>query len=320
MKAVLLAAGLGKRLLPITKSIPKPMIMIAGKPLLEYIIEDLTKSGFDEICLVVGHLRNHIEDYFKDGSKYNVKISYVIQHDFVGTASATKLTKSFVNEEPFLLYLADTIIPYNLEENLQRIISNDSEIGLLSAKIQKNNIKNVGNIEVKDDFVIKINEKSLDSKSDLGWAGVAFFKSNYIFEIIDELNPSFRNEFEITEAMNLMLNHNRKIRNYICEKYIDAGTISGILELNNFILNQHKFSRNHIPKTLQNELKNPVYIGTNCDIDDNVSIGPFVSIGNDVLIDANVKIEQSVIMDGAQISPNQKISHSLVSIDGKISL
>ncbi|MDC1136659.1 sugar phosphate nucleotidyltransferase [Nitrosopumilus sp.] len=307
MKVVLLSAGLGKRLEPITYSIPKPMIPISGKPILGYIIDDLKKLGFTDFCIVIGHLGEKIKQYFGDGTNFNVKISYVEQEIFSGTATATKLAKNFVNDSPFLLYLADTIIPKNLRNYIQNMINSNFEINLLSSQINSSEIGNVGNIEVKNECVSKISEKTLSSKSNLAWAGIAFFKNNYIFKMIEQLSPSQRGEFEITDAMNLVLENNVKIGNFTCDGYIDAGTISGLLELNTFILNLQQ-------RTTQNSsnIHYPVYIGNQCTIGKNVELGPSVSIGDGVNIGDNVKIKNSLIFNNSKISSNQNISNSII--------
>ncbi len=313
MKVILLAAGLGKRLEPVTSSLPKPMIMISGKPILEYIINDLKNAGFTDFCLVVGHQNEKIKKYFGNGSSFDIKISYVEQKIFSGTASATKLAKNFVGDQSFLLYLADTIIPKNLNNHLEKMIKSNNEISILSSKILPSQIGNVGTIEVKKNNVLKITEKDLNSKSHLGWSGIAFFSNDYIFQMIEKLNPSQRGEFEITDAFNLILTNKIKIENFTCEGYVDAGTISGLLELNQIILNKEK---NIIENN--SDINFPVYIGKQCHIGKNVELGPFVSIGNNVNIADNVKLKNSVILDNSKILSNQKISDSVIDEYGNI--
>jgi NDP-sugar pyrophosphorylase family protein len=307
LKVILLAAGLGKRLEPITSFMPKPMIPISGKPILEYIIDDLKKSGFTEFCLVIGHLGEKIRQYFGDGTKFNIKIYYVEQKTFSGTASATKLASFFVKGSPFLLYLADTIIPKNLGNYLHDMITSNSEISILSSQINSSEIGNVGNIEVENDYVSKITEKTLNSKSNLAWAGIAFFKNDFIFKMIEKLSPSQRGEFEITDAMNLVLDNNVNIGNFTCDGYVDAGTISGLLKLNKLILNLQQV----IPQNFC-KIHSPVHIGNKSHIGKNVELGPFVSIGNNVTIGNNVQLENSLILNNSKIPSNQNISNSVI--------
>ena len=235
MKAVILSAGEGKRLKPTTDFMPKTMIKISGKPIIEYIINDLLKFGFNEICIVIGHRGNQIKSYFGDGTKLNAKISYVVQKELKGTANATNSARNFVCEEPFLLHLGDAINPGALEENIENMLNNDADINILSTPILPSKVSKVGNIETDGNNVIRITEKSPKSKSNLSWAGVAVFKSNFIFKIIDKLQPSLSGEYEITEAMNNALSYGFKIRNHVCKKSIDAGTMNGLEEVSKYI-------------------------------------------------------------------------------------
>ena len=313
MKAVLLAAGRGNRLKPITNKIPKLMIKICGKPILEYVINDLVKCGFDEICLVIGHFGNQIKDYFKDGSKFNIRIHYIVQEKLTGTANALNCAKEFVKDDPFLLYLSDTIIPKDLSYHLKKMIDDKSEINILSAKIAKSDSGNVGNIEVNNDYVTKINEKPTKRKFELGWAGLAIFKSDFIFKIIENLVPSSTGEYEITEAMNECLSYDKTIRNNICDGFIDAGSPNGLLEMSKFILKNSFFSSKNSFKIENQTIIKPSYIGNNCIIGKNVTIGPFVSIGNNVKLGHNVTVAYSLILDGAEIESNKTILKSIIS-------
>ncbi len=316
MKAVLLAAGVGTRLFPITSNLPKQMIKIVGKPILEYILEYLIQLNFDSICLVIGYNGEKIEEYFGDGSRYGIKIIYVYQIEQKGTANATYLAKDFVGQDGFLLYLADTIIPNSLEDFLQKIISNKFEIELLSSEIPKEKTDFVGNILINGDLVTKISEKSELDNTKLGWAGIAFFKSNLIFKMIEKMNLSATGEYEITDAMNGILLE-KKIRNHKCASFIDTGTLKGLLSLMKFLLQKKKVCHT-IP--ILSTISSPVYIGKNCKFGKNTIIGPMVSIGDNVNIGNNTIIKNSIILDGVLIPSNQKISDSVLSNDHQLSL
>jgi len=316
MKAVLLTAGKGERLFPITTNLPKQMISIAGKPILEYVIEHLIRLNFDNICLVIGHKGEKIEKYFGNGSRYGIKITYVYQRKQKGTAHATYLTKDFVGQDGFLLYLADTIIPSGLEDFLQKINPNKFEVELLSSAITQEKTKFVGNILINGDLVTKISEKSRLDKTQLGWAGIAFFKSNLIFKMIEKLNPSATGEYEITDALNNILLE-KKIRNYICTSFIDTGTLKGLLNLMRFLFLDKKDA---YFKTDLAILSNHIFVGDNCEFGKNTIIGPMVSIGDNVCIGNNTTIKNSIILDNVKIPSNQKISGSILSSEHQLYL
>ena len=190
------------------------------------------------------------------------------------------------------------------------MLDSNSEIDILSSKVPKNKIPSAGNIKVdKKNYVIKIHEKPTKITSKLAWAGLAMFKSNYIFKVIESLKPSFREEYDITEAMNNLLNI-KKIRNHVCDRYIDCGTPAGLLEAVKLILGNRKIK---IKSELKKSIISPTYIGRNSMISNHVTIGPFVSIGNNVTINENVSIKNSLILDNTVIDKNQIINKEIFS-------
>ena len=314
MKAVLLAAGIGKRLDPITKSIPKPMIKICGKPIIEYIINDLVKSDFNEICIVVGHESEQIKNYFNNYDD-KIKISFVIQDEYKGTADATYCAKNFVKDDPFLLYLSDTLIPFKINSLIKKMIK-VNEISILSSDNFANISISVGNILVKNDYLHQISEKSDKLISKLAWAGVAYFNNSSIFNFIENLSLSPRGEYDITEAMNLMLINNIKIRNYLSKEFIDCGTLNGLTHGLKHILNSHK-SNSFLYDDVT--ILNPSYIGHNCLFGKNTIIGPNSSIENNVTLGDDVCIKNSIILDNSIIPSNTNISNSIISKNGILS-
>ncbi|MFX1234248.1 MAG: sugar phosphate nucleotidyltransferase, partial [Promethearchaeota archaeon] len=133
MKAVILAAGKGKRLRPITATRPKPLIPIAGRPLLEHNILGLIDAGIDQILLVVGYKEEMIKDYFGSGKeKFNVNINYVTQEEYLGTAHATGYARDFVKNDHFLLMNGDLLVDSNLFNQLIDNFNSVSCDGLIS--------------------------------------------------------------------------------------------------------------------------------------------------------------------------------------------
>lgn len=313
MKAVLLAAGRGTRLLPITNTITKQMIKIAGKPLLEHIIDDLVDNGYDEICIVIGHYGNQIKKYFECGKKFNAKISYVNQKEYKGTADATYYAKRFVGKDSFLLYLSDTLIP-NLSIYLKKFSKSGESVQLLSSKVKSSEIKNVGNIQInKKNFVIKIIEKPTTKTSNLAWAGVALFRTNLIFQKIHSLKLPMKEEYDITDAINDLILCKIPVKNYCCEEFLDSGTPRGFHKLMKFILTNKLTTQNRDFLKFKNiKIKKAVYVGKNCSFGYNTTLGPYVSIDDNVNIADNVKISESVILDGTEIKLDSHISKSLI--------
>ena len=309
MKAILLAAGTGNRLFPITESLPKPMIKIAGKPILEYILEDLVSAGFDDFCIVVGHQAQQIKEYFQSWKKNLIHITFVTQENLIGTANAVYCTKKFVNNENFLVYLSDTLIPYDLQNILSEILHDPSDISLISSNVFSNTSNSVGNVLTKDNFVTRLSEKSNELSSNLAWAGLAFFNNNFIFEIIEGLNISEHGEYDITHVMNFAIKKNKQIKNYVCKEFIDCGTTIGLINGLKHILSKNFQSHKKNSQFFQN----PVYMGKNCLIGKNTKIGPNVSLGDNVSVGSNVLISNSLIMDDTYVESNTTISGSIIS-------
>jgi glucose-1-phosphate thymidylyltransferase len=312
MKAVLLAAGMGKRLEPITNFLPKPMIKICGKPLIEYIVDDLSDSGFNDICVIVGHESDQIISYFDTVKKQNVKISFITQDEFKGTAHASLCAKNFVGTDSFLLYLSDTLIPFDLQNFLSKIKHDKHDISILSSKVFLNDLTSVGNIIIENEFVKEISEKSKNPKSGLAWAGVAFFNDNSIFDFIRKLSLSENNEYDLTEAMNLALKNNKNIKNYLCKKFIDCGTIKGLLDGLKSIIDI-----NTSKQLIEN--KSLSYVDVSSTLGKNVIIGPYTSIEKNVTIGDNVKISESILLENTIVPSNRILNKSILSSYGEIS-
>ncbi|RZD46871.1 MAG: hypothetical protein CXT78_03410 [Thaumarchaeota archaeon] len=296
MKVILLAAGIGNRLLPITESIPKSMIDIAGKPILEYILDDLIVSGFDDFCIVVGHQSNQIKNYFKNWNRSGVKITFVTQNNLSGTADALSCAKDFVHNEFFLVYLSDTLIP-NLPNILNVMKNNDTDVSLISSLNYSNPSNSIGNIVTTGNVVTHISEKSNILNSTLAWAGIVFFKDNSIFDIIEKLNLSKTGEYDITEALNLMLKNKKIIQNFTCDEFIDCGTLDGLLNGLSFIVSK-------IPNL--SYVSNDCILGTNVIIEQNVSIGKNCRIGN------NVRLSNCILLDNTSIDNNKEIKNMVI--------
>ncbi|MDA1124519.1 MAG: nucleotidyltransferase family protein [Crenarchaeota archaeon] len=165
MKVVILAGGLGTRLQPYTKSVPKSMLPLGGKPILEHEIEWVKKNGIKEIVLCVSYLRNKIEDYFGDGKKFGVKIEYAISNKPLATAGQLKTAEKFIKETFVCLY-GDSIYNFNLRNMIKEHRKSKSNITMslydykFNLKYGVINTKNNGQVtswNEKPEFSAKIN-------------------------------------------------------------------------------------------------------------------------------------------------------------------
>jgi len=241
MKAVILTAGKGLRLMPITSSRPKPMIPLAGKPILEHTILGLKEAGIREILLIVGYKEKMIMNYFnKVQETLNIKIEYIKQSEQLGTGHAASLAKTFVKNESFLLMYGDLMIDKIIfKEIIERYIKSKLE-GLISL-IEVDNPQNFGIISLKSDgFVNKIVEKPSPDLNlgNLANAGIYIF-SPLIFEAINKTEKSIRGEYEFTDSMQILINQlNGRILGYNIKDcyWSDIGLPWQLLEANNYFL------------------------------------------------------------------------------------
>ncbi|MFH1786599.1 MAG: GDP-mannose 4,6-dehydratase [archaeon] len=209
MKGVVLAAGLGKRLRPLTLNKPKALVEINGKPLLWYSVQKLKRAGIREICIVTGRYGEKIRAYFGDGSKFGVRITYARQPKPLGIAHALSYAKSFVGESPFVLLLSDNIF----QDSIKRLKVEHEKSGAVSSIVLKevDNPKELGVAEIQKGRIKRLVEKPSVPPSNLAITGIYFFSGPDVFRFIGRLKPSKRGEYEITDTLQMMVSAGKRI-------------------------------------------------------------------------------------------------------------
>jgi NDP-sugar pyrophosphorylase family protein len=226
LKAVILCAGLGKRLKPYTDKTQKTMLHVHGKPFLEYIIEGMIYAGFQEIILVVGHLKEQIIDYFKTGEKWNIEIEYIEQDKLNGTGGALLLCEKSIFDNNFFLTWGDILVPYNVYKEVFNVYHIEKSNFILVANYTEDPYLGAA-IYSDGSFLTKIIEKPPrgSSKTNLNNCG-AFILSKEIFDVLKTLTPSERGEIEVPDAlMKGIKERNWKIRVIKMEKNQFKGDI-----------------------------------------------------------------------------------------------
>jgi UTP--glucose-1-phosphate uridylyltransferase len=235
-KAVILAAGMGKRFEPITRVIPKPMLPIGNKPTLDYIIQELIESGIEQILIVVGHRKEIIEDYYQG----RTEIHFVVQNILNGTAPAVLLTEQFVNKEAFALCLSDEVIESDVPCIKQLIeIFIEHKASMVTAieetnieKIHTYNSVAIGETRGKVNKLISIIEKPQGVYPSLFTSIGRYVIAPAIFNIIRSLKLEANKELYLTEAFNLMMLCNDVYGLCFEGKRWDTGTKEGWIETN----------------------------------------------------------------------------------------
>lgn len=314
MKGVILHGGSGTRLRPLTYTDVKQLLPIAGKPVSEYALDNLKELGITDVNIIIGEVGNmEVQSYYGDGSKWGLNISYTYQGKPLGIAHAIGLLKDFVKNDDFIVVLGDNYFQKGLRSLYEDFRKQEFDSFIALTKVT--NPKQFGIAVVANGMIVKLEEKPEKSQSNLAITG-AYFLTPSIFQAIDKLKPSWRNELEITEAFQIMLEEGKKIGYSIIDGWWkDTGTSEEFLDCNRMVLDKIEsnsskcrggsiFGRVTMGQGSEirgkSKVMGPVYIGRDTVIEDSY-IGPYTSIGNRCTV-RNAEIEDSVIMDGCTIA------------------
>ncbi|MCR8463315.1 MAG: glucose-1-phosphate thymidylyltransferase [Crenarchaeota archaeon] len=334
MKGLVLVAGKGVRLRPLTYTEPKHLIPLAGKPMMQYAIEHLTDAGVKEIGIVVGYMKDLIIRKFGDGSQFNAKFEYIVQEPQMGIAHAIKVSQEYIGDDPFVVYLGDNIFKEGIRRYVKEFESNDCDAMILLTHVE--NPTSFGVVELKDGKIVRLVEKPKVPPSNYALVGVYFFTES-IFRAIDNIRPSWRGELEITDAIQWLLDNGYKIHYDIIRGWWkDTGKPEDLLEALYLILDNidrnvkgtieegaEVLGRVHIGEgTIIKSgasIRGPAYIGRNCIIGPNTFIGPYTSIEDNTKI-LGGEISSSLILDDCYIELHEddKIVDSIIGRGTKI--
>jgi glucose-1-phosphate thymidylyltransferase len=336
MKGVLLHGGGGTRLRPLTHTGPKQLIPIAGKPISQYCLEDMRDAGVKEVAIVLGSVwPEKVREYYGDGSSYGMKFHYVHQGDPLGLAHAIGLAKQFVGQDKFVVYLGDNLLKGGISEHVRSFGSSESEAMVLLTKVSEPERFGVAKFDENGKLEALV-EKPKKPPSPYALVGVYFFTPT-IFEAISKLNPSWRGELEITDAIQTLLTNGHDVLHRFVEGWWkDTGTVQDILDSNRLVLDDRMQTaiqgaiidgatvegRVHISQGAKVEarsvIRGPAYVGPNSVVGPDAYVGPYSSIGADCHI-VNSEIESSVIFDGVEIlNVGRRITGSIIGAHSEV--
>jgi UDP-N-acetylglucosamine diphosphorylase / glucose-1-phosphate thymidylyltransferase / UDP-N-acetylgalactosamine diphosphorylase / glucosamine-1-phosphate N-acetyltransferase / galactosamine-1-phosphate N-acetyltransferase len=333
MRAIILTAGEGTRMRPLTLTRPKTMLLVGGKPLLQYNIEALRNAGILDITLVVGYHRESVEEYFGDGKRMGVEISYVTQEKRLGTAHAIKQVAGIrpdEEDEALIILNGDIIIHPQLIENLiAKYMESKAQSILVLTEVDDPSA--FGVVRLEGDKIRDIVEKPAkgEAPSNLINTGIYLFTPE-IFQAIEKTGKSDRGEYEITESLKIQIQEGKNVLGMIShDKWIDVGRAWELLELNEHFLESAESNIEgeieegvmiHGPLLLGKNsivrsgcyIIGPVYIGENCDIGPNAFLRKYTSIGNNISVGNAVEIKNSIIMDNTNINHLSYVGDSII--------
>ena len=314
-QAVILAAGEGQRLRPFTVTKPKVMLSIAGKPILQYVVESLAQNGIRNIVLVVGYRKEQVFDYMGSGEKFGVDITYITQERQLGTAHALAQAKA-VTESEFLVLSGDNLIE---ADAVAQFVAVKPEAMLVK---RVDNPARYGVVTIEHGMVKDIVEKPEEAKSNVVNTGIYAFTTE-IFSFIEA-------QLDIPDALNNMLAQGYPISaQEVDGTWLDVVYPWDILSLNDAVLRQIRANLGGTIETgvslkglvsvgkdtiirSNSYIVGPVVIGNNCDIGPNVCILPATSIGDNVVISSFSNVKNSVIGNDVNIGPGSIIQDSVI--------
>jgi len=333
MKGIILHGGHGTRLRPLTHTGPKQLLPIANKPMSQFCLEAIAETGITDVAIIIGGIgSNKVREYYGNGSNFGVNITYIEQDEPRGIAHAIRLCKEFVNDEKFLVFLGDNIIQKSIKDFVEDFQNSNYDATVLLCEVEEPS--RFGIADVENENIVKITEKPKNPTSNLAVTGI-YLLTPGIFEIIDNLKPSWRNELEITDALDNLLKQNDNISfEKITDYWKDTGTPGDIIHANGEIIKKiSEYSHGEISDNVkisgkvltgknsiieQNvRISGPVIIGENCKINSGVVIGPNTSIGDNSIINRG-NIENSIIMKNCEIDSAANIRDSIISNNSKI--
>jgi UDP-N-acetylglucosamine diphosphorylase/glucosamine-1-phosphate N-acetyltransferase len=327
LKAVILAAGEGNRMRPLTYTRPKVMLPIANKPILEHLLIEAKEAGIREFIFIVGYHDEQVRDYFGSGEKWRVSISYCNQRKQLGTADAVRAVEGLVKGS-FLMINGDIIVD---RQDIKSLASKDkTTMSLIGVK----DTRNLGLVEVKGNRVVRIHEKVDKPPSNLANAGLYLF-TPAIFPAIVQTPKSPRGEYEITDSLQLMIDGGQAVAYQKIGYWLDLSYPWHLLTANESILSEIKAENlgqiedNVVTKGAVSigqgtiirsgsYIIGPVTIGQNCDVGPNCYIRPFTAIGDDCHIGSAVEVKNSIIMKGTKIPHHNYVGDSVIGEDGNL--
>jgi len=333
MKGLILSGGKGTRLRPLTFTQAKQLVPVANKPVLFYGIEALIGAGIREIGIVVGDTQAEIREAVGDGSRWgkDVRISYIEQPDPLGLAHAVLIAEGFLGREPFVMYLGDNILKSGIVSLVDHFRERKPNALILLTPVP--NPRMFGVAELENGKVIRLVEKPREPKSNLALVGVYMFDA-HIFEAARAIKPSWRNELEITDAIQFLVDRGFEVQPHLVSGWWkDTGKIEDILEANRLILETISGSiEGSVDESSRvsgaviiekgasvrsSTIRGPAIIGAGTEIADSY-IGPFTSIQKNCRI-MKTEIEHSIVLESSEIvEVGARIDESLIGREVRI--
>jgi UDP-N-acetylglucosamine diphosphorylase/glucosamine-1-phosphate N-acetyltransferase len=321
LKAVILAAGEGNRMRPLTSNRPKVMLPLANKPILEHLLIEVKEAGINDLIFIVGYCDEQVRSYFGKGEKWGVNIAYSEQRKQLGTADAIRMVEGMVAES-FLVINGDVVVS---RRDIKKFVKNTrNTMGVIEVK----DPRGLGMVELSGTRVTNIYEKTARPPTLMANTGLYLFNPE-VFDAIARTEKSPRGEYEITDSLKILMSKKSGLRYQELRFWLDLSYPWDLLAANESMLtglkaqNLGTIEENVVLKGAVDIGKNtivrsgayiegPVIIGEDCAIGPNCYIRPTTTIGSDCHIGAAVEVKNSIIMNGSKIPHLSYVGDSVI--------
>ena len=328
MKALILSGGKGSRLYPLTYTNAKQLIPVANKPVLFRVIEAIKDAGIREMGIVIGADENgrRVRQAVGDGRRWDVDISYIVQDEPRGLAHAVLIAREFLGEERFVMFLGDNVIEGGISNLIGEFENSDYNSQIVLTRVAEPQHYGVAELNA-DGSIRQLVEKPRQPKSNLALVGIYMFDP-HVHEAVRAIEPSWRGELEITDAIQWLVDQKHHVHPYIHEGWwIDTGKSIDMLAANSKVLEEiaptiegfvdkdsmvdERVTVEAGAQIINSVVRGPSIIGENTRII-NSYVGPFTSIYHDCLVE-NAEIEHCILLENSQISDvDARITDSLI--------
>lgn len=309
MKALILSGGKGTRLRPLTYTTAKQLVPVANKPVLFRVIETVQAAGITDIGIVVGDTAPEIKNAVGGGDRWGVHIEYIQQDAPRGLAHAVKVSQAWLGDSRFVMYLGDNVIQGGINQLIREFASSDWNSQIVLTRVDEP--QHYGVAIVEDGRIVQLIEKPRQPPSDLALVGIYMF-DHHIFEAVNAIQPSWRNEYEITDAIQWLVSRGYRVHPYIHQGWwIDTGKSPDMLAANARVLDEiepyiagyvdrdstvtGKVTIEKGAEVINSVIRGPAIIGEATRIV-NSYIGPFTSVYHHCQVE-NSEIEHSIVLE-----------------------
>jgi glucose-1-phosphate thymidylyltransferase len=325
MRALVLSGGAGTRLRPITHTSAKQLVPVANKPVLFYGLEAVAAAGISEVGIVVGDTAEEIQEAVGDGGRFGLDVTYLQQDAPRGLAHAVMIARDFLGEEDFVMYLGDNFVIGGITPLVEEFRAKRPDAQILLQHVPNPSAFGVAELDANEQ-VVRLEEKPKEPKSDLALVGVYLF-TPAIHDAVREIVPSARGEYEITHAIQWLIDHGRDVASTVITGYWkDTGNVTDLLEVNRSVLetlqphnagsvDDHSQLIGRVvleagAEVIRSRIVGPAIVGAGTRIEDSY-VGPFTSIQNDCRI-LDSEIEYSIVLHDSSIEGVRRIEASLI--------